>query len=48
MVREHDDAELRFRAALHGRKLPDAEGRVHGFRQSGHERMKARIRGQHP
>lgn len=47
MIRERDDLEHRLRAHLHGFKLPDTDGRVHGFRQSGHERMKARLRGGH-
>ena len=42
MIRDRDDAELRFRAALHGRRLPDREGRVHGLRGDVMARLKRR------
>jgi hypothetical protein len=42
MVREHDSEDRRFQAALHGVKLADHEGRVHGSRQALIDRIKQR------
>jgi hypothetical protein len=42
VIAERQDAERRFDAALHDKKLPDHEGRVHGMRQGVLARMKRR------
>jgi hypothetical protein len=44
LIDEHDDAERRFRAGLHGIELQQKDGRVHGMRRGAHERMKQRFR----
>lgn len=46
LIRKHDDAEHRFQADLHGRKMQEPDGRVHGMRQGVLARMKQR-RGVH-